>query len=464
MLRGGEREVVHKVLMHAGAATLALGAALPALAQEKFPAELAGQAMLPAMTLVQPPADAPAALAVSGKFTLPGQRIDAVGTVAGTSFLSDKTAPRPTGLSLPFAGQPVQGFSGIETLKDGTFRVITDNGFGAKANSADAMLMVHTLRPDWASGVLSRLSTTFLADPDRKLPFVIVNEGTETRYLTGADLDIESVQQIGEDLWFGEEFGPYLLRTDRAGKVTGFFQTEVDGKVVHSPDHLAVATPAVPGKVSFEIRRSRGFEGMAASPDGRFLYPLLEGPLWIDATQTWETKDGKEVLRILEFDVQKQAWSGRSWKYALEANGNNIGDFNMIDGETGLIIERDNGEGEAAQACPAEPKPECFNIPARFKRVYKIDLSQADGEGVVKKIGYIDLLDIDDPKGLAHQGGHDGKLTFPFVTIENVDIVDADHIIVGNDNNLPYSTGRAIGRNDDNEMILLKVSDFLKAR
>ena len=62
------------------------------------------------------------------------------------------------------------------------------------------------------------------------------------------------------------------------------------------------------------------------------------------------------------------------------------------------------------------------------------------------------------------EGGKDGKLTFPFFTIENVDLVDGDHIIVGNDNNLPFSSGRALGKSDDNELILLKVIDLLKAK
>jgi hypothetical protein len=40
----------------------------------------------------------------------------------------------------------------------------------------------------------------------------------------------------------------------------------------------------------------------------------------------------------------------------------------------------------------------------------------------------------------------EGTLGFPFFTIENVAMVDADHIIVGNDNNLPFSTGRHLTR------------------
>jgi hypothetical protein len=447
-------------------ATAALGLALAAAAQTKFPAVLEGHAILPAMTLIPAPADAPTDLQISGRYAGPpgGPRIDTPESVPGISALSDKAAPRPTGISLPFKGQPVQGLSGIKTLKDGTFLTLTDNGFGSKANSPDAMLMFHVVKPDWKSGTVERVSTTFLSDPDRKVPFRIVNENTPRRYLTGSDFDIESIQPIGDALWFGDEFGPFLIKTDRSGKVLQVFETKVDGKVIRSPDHPSVTTPSTPGPVKFEVRRSKGFEGMAASPDGTRLYPLLEGPLWVEATGDFEAKEGTRFLRILEFDVAKGEFTGKSFKYALEAPGNAIGDFNLIDTSSGLIIERDDTEGDPAQACTGAPKPDCFNVPAKFKRIYKVDFAQADADGFVKKVGYIDLMDIDDPQQLARQGGKDGKFTFPFFTIENVDLVDADHIIVGNDNNLPFSSGRALGKSDDNELILLKVTDLLKAK
>jgi hypothetical protein len=79
-----------------------------------------------------------------------------------------------------------------------------------------------------------------------------------------------------------------------------------------------------------------------------------------------------------------------------------------------MIIERDDSEGDPAQACTGTPKPDCFDVPAKFKRIYKIDFAQADADGFVKKVGYIDLMDIDDPNKVARQGGKDGKLTFPF--------------------------------------------------
>ncbi|CAN5921172.1 esterase-like activity of phytase family protein [soil metagenome] len=446
-------------------ATTALFMATGALAQTKYPAILEGHAVLPAMTLVPPPADAPPELAISGRFAGPaGQRVDAPETVPAMSALSDKAAPRPTGLSVPLKGQAVQGLSGIKNLKDGTFLTLTDNGFGSKANSPDSMLMFHVVKPDWKSGAVERVSTTFLHDPDRKVPFRIVNENTPRRYLTGSDFDLESIQSIGDALWFGEEFGPFLIKTDKTGKVLQVFETMVDGKPVRSPDHPALTLPSTPGPVKFEVRRSKGFEGMAVSPDNKFLYPLLEGPL-LTASGEPEAKDGKSYLRILEFDVDKGAFTGKSWKYALEAPANAIGDFNLIDATSGLIIERDDTEGDAAQACAAGAiKPDCFNVPAKFKRIYKVDFAQADADGFVKKVGYIDLLDIDDTNKLARQGGKDGKFTFPFFTIENVDLIDDERIIVGNDNNLPFSSGRTLGKSDDNELIILKVTDLLKAK
>ena len=56
----------------------------------------------------------------------------------------------------------------------------------------------------------------------------------------------------------------------------------------------------------------------------------------------------------------------------------------------------------------------------------------------MRKVGFVDLLDIKDPESKARTGAANGVFTFPFVTIENVDIVDADHIVVANDNNLPF--------------------------
>src|SRR5262249_49185456 len=161
--------------------------------------------------------DAPPELQISGRYATGNpQRVDEPESAMGMSALSDKAAPRPTGIKLPFKGQPVQGLSGIKVQPGGTYLTLTDNGFGSKANSTDAMLMFHVIKPDWQSGKIERVSTSFLHDPDRKVPFRIVNENTPRRYLTGADFDIESIQPIGDALWFGDELGPFLVKTDKS--------------------------------------------------------------------------------------------------------------------------------------------------------------------------------------------------------------------------------------------------------
>ncbi|GLC92021.1 hypothetical protein Tamer19_14290 [Cupriavidus sp. TA19] len=443
------------------AVAAALLGALPAWADapEAFPATLAGHAVLPAQTLLAVPKDAPADLRLSGKFTT-AQRTEAPGTVEG------KSNGRPTGISLPFRGQPAQGHSGIKRMADGSFWLLTDNGAGAKANSPDFMLYLNQYTVDFGTGQFRRLKTIFLHDPDKKVPFRIVHEGTKQRYLTGSDFDTESFQFAGGAIWIGDEFGPFLIKADMNGKVLAVFETMVDGNVVRSPDHPAVTTPAAPDAgIRFQVKRSKGFEGMAASPDGGKLYALLEGALWNEAAKGYESEGGKPYLRVLEFDVKRQAWTGRHWKYVLEGASHAIGDFNMIDANTGLIIERDNGEGTPDKACPAgQKRPDCFDDVAKFKRVYKVELTDANAGGPLRKIGYVDLLRIADPGKLARKPLTDGVLAFPFFTIENVDVVDATHIVVGNDNNLPFSTSREPNRADDNELVLLEVGEFLKAR
>ena len=432
---------------------------VPAAAQNAYPATLAGHAVMPALSLISAPKNAPEDLQVSGKFTT-GQRVEKIGSVEGLS------AGRPTGVFLPFKGQPLQGHSGIKHMADGSYWLLTDNGAGSKANSPDFMLHLSQYKVDFKSGQFHRLRTVFLHDPDKKVPFRIVHEGTKTRYLTGSDLDTESFQFAGGALWIGDEFGPFLVKADLNGKVLAVFETQVDGKVVRSPDHPAVTTPGAPDQaVKFQVRRSKGYEGMAASKDGSKLYALLEGALWDEVAKAPESLDGKQYLRVLEFDVKAEKWTGRHWKYVMEANHHAIGDFNMIDDTTGLIIERDNGEGTPDKACPEGVKrTDCFHDLPKFKRVYKVELTEANSGGPLRKIGYIDRMAMADPQKLARKALVNGVLSFPFFTIENVDVVDATHIVVGNDNNLPFSSSREPNKADDNELVLLEVGQFLKAR
>lgn len=434
-----------------------------ASAEEKaFPAKLVNQAVLPANTIIPAPTDAPAYLKTSGKFsTADRKRADALGSVPG------KDGVRLTGLSLPFDGQAMQGFSGIKAMEDGTFWSLSDNGFGSKINSSDSMLMLHHIKFDWEGGKVEPLETVFLSDPDKKAPFPIVMEGSEKRYLTGADFDVESIQPVADGFWVGEEFGPYLLKFTQDGKLTDVIATKSGDVDVKSPDNPTLVVPANPtAKMPvFNLKRSGGYEGLAMSKDGSKLYGLLEGPLYLEDGSV-EKADTLTALRIIELDAASKSWTGKTWLYPLSEGGEAIGDFNMIDETTALVIERDNGAGTVDKACadPKAPAADCFAVPAKHKRIYKIEMTDEMVGKAVRKIGYIDLMKIEDPENKKRQGGGEGFYDMPFVTIENVDVVDDTHIVVGNDNNLPFSAGRALDKADDNEFVLLEVGEFLAAK
>ena len=233
--------------------------------------------------------------------------------------------------------------------------------------------------------------------------------------------------------------------------------------VIKGPDTPGVRVPAQPGK-EFTVQRSGGFEGMALQPGTGLLWALLEKPLL-----TAEGQPEGTFLRVLAFDPAAGEWTGQSFKFALAEGATAIGDFNFIDETRALVIERDDGEGDPSLKCAADPAPDCFPLPAMIKRVVLIDTASVDASGFVRRIGHIDLMNIADPAGMARlptvaNRELAGVFTFPFFTIENVMRADETHIVVANDNNLPYSTGRQLDQAASNEFILLSVPELLLAR
>ncbi|WP_293108961.1 esterase-like activity of phytase family protein [Moorena sp. SIOASIH] len=91
----------------------------------------------------------------------------------------------------PFDGQPVQGFSGVQFAPSGggSFWFLSDNGFGAQQNSADYLLRLYQVNPDFkgaedGDGSVEIEGFVQLSDPDGKIPFKIVNEDSSGRFLT----------------------------------------------------------------------------------------------------------------------------------------------------------------------------------------------------------------------------------------------------------------------------------------
>ncbi|MEO1390692.1 MAG: glycerophosphodiester phosphodiesterase family protein [Cyanobacteria bacterium J06634_6] len=182
------------------------------------------------------------------------------------------------------------------------------------------------------------------------------------------------------------------------------------------------------------LRGSRGYEGMAFSPDRQTLYPMLEGTVFGDPAGS---------LRIYEFDVASSAFEGIVGLYQADDASHAIGDFTPINDSEYLVIERDGRQGAEAA----------------FKKIFKVDLSEVNADGFVEKTEVVDLLNISDPDDL--NGDGETTFDFPFVTIEDVLVLDEDTILVANDNNYPFSTGRSDTEIDNNEIIQIKLSEPL---
>ena len=430
--------------------------ALAAVTSTAEGAELAGRAVLPAATFAPGP--------TSGQF------------IAAAN-----------GISVPFANkQTVQGFSGVVPGPvPGTYDFIIDNGFGAKNNSADSLLRVFSLRPDFKTGKVVPVNRTSGKDsrfdrtdwfitlhgsngqnrtgfqpifqdanyPNGSNNIAVDHQITSQRLLTGSDFDVEGIVRAKDgSYYFGDEFGPFIVHTDKSGRLLKGVPVTLpnltgigSNPLIQSPDYPAPvagsALPPVSGPSNSQS--SGGFEGFTINPDGTKIYTLLEKSL------TGDTNPQRRFINV--FSTKTNAYLNELYAYkvgdpngdnaGIDPTNNSIGDMNMINDHEILVIERDQNMGSAA----------------KFKRIYLADLSTIDAQGFVKKTLVADLMNISDPKNLGGNGATGGVFTMPFVTIENVMAVGPDTILVANDNNFPFSSGRTPGLPDDEEIVLIKL-------
>jgi hypothetical protein len=425
------------------------------------PADLQ-QASLVARSVL-PPATFRAGSPPSGAFFSAADRA----TAAGNGVRGPAAGPY-------FSEQPVQGFSSMVPADGRTWWALSDNGYAWRGNSADFQLVVYRIDPRWGeAGGPKVLEAVVLRDPDRLIPWKIVcdqERGTPlpdfsfnvlprapsacegrpaARILTGFDLDPESfVRAPDGTFWVSEEFGPFLVHVAPDGRV---LEAPVQVPGVRSPQNplLRISDRARAERPT--LATSRGFEGVAISPDGTKLYALLEGAVG---------EDNAQELRIYVYDVAKRAFAVRYLKVRLEMPSQkanlasltdvsgarvypdavapppgpvSIGELKAVNDRQFLMIERDN-HGDDLTA-------------PRFKKVFLLDTSHAaERGGYAAKTLLVDLLAIPDPSGA---GGDGDFFRLPFYTIESVHVVDERTLLIASDNNFPFSNGRARSRSVD---------------
>jgi glycerophosphoryl diester phosphodiesterase len=362
------------------------------------------------------------------------------------------------GRALPFAQTPVQGFSSLIPLGDDRFIALQDNGFGARANSPDYPLRWYEITLDLTSGkpeggpvTIDRVVT--LSDPDQHAGFPLAQADT-SRTLTGGDFDPESFVRLEDGtFWVGEEFGPFLLHFDAQGRlleapvpvlVPGPLRPYNKGSYfLRSVDHPEIRNGAE-NRSAEELANlppSGGIEGLALGPGEAYLYLAVEKAMIDDPDPARRT--------ILEFDPTTRRFTARFWFLHTDEPGHCLAALEHIGGQHFLVVERDDAQG-----------PE-----ARFKRVFRFDLDHPDEKYFVEKGRVCDLLDIRDSFGYsaAKEGafGLGPRFSFPFVTTESLVVLDATTLLLCNDNNYPFSTGRRTDAPDDTEFIRLQLPEPL---
>ena len=292
----------------------------------------------------------------------------------------------------------MEGFSAIVAgRRPGEYLAMPDNGFGNKANSSDFLLRAYYVRPDFKTAKggtgavdVDREVGDFVQfrDPNNVIGFPI--QRPDDRLLTGADVDPESLQRGKHgDLWMGDEFGPWILHFDETGvlleppfrvpaglvgstSVTGFLE---------SP-----ASPFLSSAADATVAGSRGFESMSMSPNGKYLYGLLEGATVQDSN--------KDRRYLVEFSIADRCLhrqrlavphaADRHRHPAVLLHGRHV--------RPSTSIGWSSSSGTTAEALP------CRRAAATFSRgVYVIDLRHVGADGFLEKTRVIDLTAIPDP-------------------------------------------------------------------
>ena len=436
---------------------------------------------------------------LAARSVLPAATFRAGSPPSGAFFTAQNRADtNANGVPAPATGpvfgtQPVQGFSAVVPAGGGAWWVLADNGYGTRDTSADWQLALYRMDLSLGHGVPPVvLETVVLSDPGKYIPWKTVCDptvgadlppftfnvlpttkpdacGTDpaARILTGFDFDPESIEvDRAGTFWIGDEFGPFLLHTDRQGRL---LEAPIATPGVKSPQN---PTLDVVGGERPNVAQSRGLESMAIDPSRSHLYPMFEGAVG---------EDDPQDVRILEFDLHSHRFTHDVRRMRLEMPGAkvNLAALTLVGGAPaypGTTPPTGTG-GESAPELTAVNSHEFLALERdgagdgvtapRFKKVFLIDISRTDSSGYVDKRLLVDLMAVPDP---AKIGGDGDFFRFPFNTIESVHVTGPDTILVANDNNYPFSNGRSRSLTnartgplapDDNEFILIKLGERL---
>ena len=322
-------------------------------------------------------------------------------TLADGSSAGQKLGAKTTnGLKIPFASQPV---GSITAILPGDYAnswlVLSNSSFGSPQNSADYLLRIYTIEVSWHDANGGDGTAT------------VVDWISLTDPAKKVAKPIQNASAANRPL-SGGDFTPRAFQRVGDGS---FWVAEAagpsllhfgrDGKLLDAPIPLS----------------GGALQGMSKLPDNKTLVVAL--------------RSSSSVV-VHTYDTGSRAFGSGTATFPLANGANNVSGLAMVNDHQALIIEEDGNQGKDA----------------RFKQVFLVDLQASS------KTQLVDLLNISDPGNIAGQGT---VFKFPFKDIGAIYPLDAQTLVIANDNNVPFGNVRNPAQADNTEYIAVQIGQPL---
>jgi len=173
-----------------------------------------------------------------------------------------------------------------------------------------------------------------------------------------ARLDPEAIRvsKDGKSVFVSDEYGPYVYQFDRA--------TGERIRTFALPDTFAIANKNAQGAVEIATNSSgrvtnKGMEGLAITPDGKYLVGFMQSPLAQDGG------DGGAANRIVKIEIATGKVTQFAYNNTIAGKNYNSSEIVALNDHEFLVLERDGkGLGDGSKAV--------------IKQVWKVDIAGAD--------------------------------------------------------------------------------------
>ena len=350
---------------------------------------------------------------------------------------SGALATPANGRTGPFPGQVIPGFSGMIDNGDGTFWAMPDNGFGAKGNSADFLLRLYHITPEWETGRRrcrrDRGRRVHLAARSRPPDPVPDRQRGDAR---AAAHRRRLRHRVGRAARGRHASGS--ARSSGRSCSTSTPPASCSPRRSSSPTASRRPTRSCSPARSPRVRSSRGFEAMARSqrrPACCTRSSRARSP----------TTRSRGAGSSTSSTPAPSAYTGRTWQYETDTDDNVIGDAFTVRGRRAPAhrARRLRGPGVGDQAALRD-RP----APHRRRRLRR------EGAGRRPAAASPTPTASASPRRPARTASATRSRSRCSRSRSSCSCA-TDGILVGNDNNYPGSNGRVPGTPDDTEMIVL---------